>query len=213
MSVWRVWLPACLAAALLVAAPAPANAQASLSGLYDGLLLDVQGNRVTGVFTTWRRGNGTDDAPQFSCAFLLHGSLSGGKAAIETWTPGDDAIVAGQLTVAEGSVSLRLQQDQDGCSMAVGGMTGSDFTLSLSQAGNGWIGVALVQSRQAVLHAAPTADTRHVPYLVAYDAVAVLARQPGWVKVRYFGNDKPVTGWLRDSDLVTEHWPKTSRAG
>ena len=80
-------MPACLSAALLVARPAPANAQATLSGLYDGLLLDVQGSRVTGAFTTARRGNGTDDAPQFSCAFLLHRLLSGGKAAIETWTP------------------------------------------------------------------------------------------------------------------------------
>ena len=95
--------------------------------------------------------------------------------------------------------------------MAGSDMTHADFTLSRIQAGNDWVGVALVQSHRAILHAAPAADTRHVPYLVAFDAVAVLARQPGWVQVRYLGNDKPVTGWLRASDLVTEHWPKTIR--
>ncbi len=206
----RPWpMVLCLAAALLAAAPAMA---ATLSGLYDGLLLDVQGDRVEGAYTSTRRGNGTDDAPQFSCAFLLRGHIRDGKAAIQTWTPGDSEVVPGQLTLAQGSATLRLQQDQDGCGMAVGGMARSDFDLSFFQPGADWIGVALVHARRAVLHAAPAADTRHVPYLVAFDAVAVLARQPGWVQVRYLGGNKPVTGWLQAADLVAEHWPTTTRA-
>ena len=211
MSAWQASLLAYLTAALLIAGPGQTAAKATLFGQYDGLLLDVQGNRVTGVFTTSARGIGTDDAPQFSCAFLLHGRLNRGTAAIETWTPGDDAIIPGQLTVAGGTASLRLQQDQDGCAMAGGDMVRSDFTLTRSQPGDGWIGVAMVRSRQAVLHAAPAADNRHAPYLVAFNAVAVLARQPGWVKVRYLGNVKPITGWLRDSDLVANPWPRAIR--
>lgn len=135
MSPWFVSLPACLTVALLVTWPVPARAQATLSGLYDGLLLDVQGTRVT-------------RASRRRAAIQLRGMLSGGKAAIQTWTPGEDAIVAGQLTVAGGSAGLRLQHDQDGCGMAAGDMTRSDFTLSIGQAGDGWIGVALVQSAE-----------------------------------------------------------------
>ena len=199
-------------AAILAMLSAAASAKATLSGLYDGMLLAVQGDRVTGAFTTTRRGNGTEAGPQFSCAFLLRGRLAGGQAAIETWTPGDDDIVPGQLAVADGSARLRLQQDQDGCGMAAGDMVRSDYTLTRSQVGPGWLGVGIVKARRAVLHASPAVDTRQVPYLVGFDAVAVLARRPGWVQVRYLGSGQPVTGWLAASDLVTENWPKTIRA-
>ena len=54
-----------------------ASAQAK-SGLYGNLTLGVDGATVTGAFSDARTGNGTDDAPQFSCLFVLRGVSGGG---------------------------------------------------------------------------------------------------------------------------------------
>ena len=202
---WLLWA----AAACLLAGPA--QAEATLSGVYDQMLLWVGGGRVAGAYTTSRRGNGSDDAPQFSCAFLLRGRLAAGQADVTTWTPGEDDVIPGRLTVAPGGASLRLQQNQDGCGMAIGDMAHADFTFTrLQESGRDWVGVGMVKDKRAVLHAGPNDDARRVPYLVAYDAVAVLSRRPGWVQVRYYG-EKQVTGWLRTSQLQPDTWPKTIR--
>ena len=184
-----------------------ARAQPPLSGVYDGMLISARGGEVTGAYSTSIRGNGSDAAPQFSCAFLLRGRLMGGRADVTTWTPGDPNTVAGRLVLTPKAAALRLEQEQDGCAMSGADMVRSDFTLDREQDGTAWIAVRMVQAKRAVLHATPGADERRTPYLVAYDPVAVLAARPGWLQVRFYGGAKPVTGWLRRSELVPAAWP------
>ena len=77
-----------------------ASAQAK-SGLYGNLTLGVDGVTVTGVFSDARPGNGTDDAPQFSCLFVLRGvsgSGADGATKVTVWSPPDTATTGGTLT-------------------------------------------------------------------------------------------------------------------
>lgn len=47
------------------------------------------------------------------------------------------------------------------------------------------------------------APGRKRPYLVPFDPVVVLARQPGWIRVEYLEAAKGrVTGWLGDAGVA-----------
>src|ERR1700724_2130980 len=87
-------------------------------GLYGNLTLGVDGTTVTGVFADSRPGKGTEEAPQFSCSFLLRGTAatdgaglnSSGAIPVTVWTPGgahtDGAQTSGTLTVEQGTAKL-----------------------------------------------------------------------------------------------------------
>ena len=166
---------------------------------------------MSGAFVTARGIGLTPCTPQFSCAFLLRGRLVDGRAELSTWTPGEGAAVPGTLTLTPSGTpsgaTLQLREDQPGCGMAAGDMVRSPMALHRDRAGEDWTEVRMVAARRAVLHAAPRPDGRTAPYLVEYDAVAVIAARPGWIRVRYLGNEAPVTGWLREADLVPRDWP------
>ena len=95
-----------------------ASAQAK-SGLYGNLTLGVDGATVTGAFSDARTGNGTDDAPQFSCLFVLRGvsgSGADGATKVMVWSPPDSATTGGTLTfghreAAAGGRSARMRGD------------------------------------------------------------------------------------------------------
>jgi hypothetical protein len=196
-----------LGAACLIAA-GTAHAADTVAGRYGEMLLAVQGDNVTGTFTSSRGVDGATGLSAFSCAFLLQGRLSGGHADISTWTPGSKDVIAGELTVAPPLATLRLRDQQPGCGMAAGDMVGEDYTMTRDMVGADWMEARMVAAKQAVLHQAPRRDARLVPYLVRYDAVVVLTQRPGWVQVRYLDGDKPVTGWLQTTDLVPQTWPR-----
>ena len=105
---------------VVLAATARGASAASLSGSYDGLLLAVQGDQVSGAYATSRGIGLVPGTPQFSCAFLLRGKLVDGRADVSTWTPGEDAAVPGTLTLGPSGATLQLQDDQPGCGMAAG---------------------------------------------------------------------------------------------
>jgi len=68
-----------------------------------------------------------------------------------------------------------------------------------------WIGAGLVTAAKAVLRREPRDDpNRTRPYLVEFDAFAVLERRDGWARVAFVGADGPAaTGWLRDDEVAT----------
>ena len=199
----RALLALALAAVL---SPLPASAADNLSGQYEPLLLAVQGNVVTGAFSEQRVGNGSDNAPQFSCAFLLSGTLENGAASIVTWYPGQSPI-AGQLTLSADGVSLKLKDNQPGCGMTSGDMVDQAWESSRDTPGPGWIGARLIASAKAVLRKTPAVTAALKPYVVKDDAVAVLAVQGAWVQVSYPGADKPVQGWVKASELTSANPP------
>ena len=95
------------------------------SGLYGNLTLGVDGTTVTGVFSDARAGKGTEDAPQFSCLFVLRGTLgseANGSTKVTAWTPPDVATTSGILTFDKDTAKLQLEGDPPGCSA-----TGDEF--------------------------------------------------------------------------------------
>ena len=174
---------------VVLAATAHGVSAASLSGSYYGLLLAVQGDQVSGAYATSRGIGVVSGTPQFSCAFLLRGKLVNRRADVSTWTPGEDATVPGTLTLGPSGATLQLRDNQPGCTMAVGDMVRSPKSMTRNRSGQDWIEVRMVAARRAVLRVAPRDDARTAPYLVDYDAVAVIAARPGWVRVRYLGHE------------------------
>ncbi len=195
-------LPAALAFAAALAPLQAASAAPSLSGQYGPLLIVVAGDTVTGAFAETRIGNGSDAAPQFSCAFLLSGSLKAGKAQVVTWYPGQPAI-AGQLSLSSDGVSLKLKDDQPGCAMTEARMVDQPWETTRDKAAPDWIGTRLVTAKKAVIRKTADARAGRTPYVVQDDAVAVLAVEGGAVEIAYPGPDKTITGWVSASDLTS----------
>lgn len=186
-----------LLAALALALPAAASAQTS--GRYEQLTLAVTGNTVSGVFSEGRVGNGSEAAPQFTCIFLLRGTLSNGRGQVRTWYPGEQPI-KGSLAFSGQEASLMLQENHGGCLNTSGDMVDRPFKADLGKPAKGWTGVALVTARRAVLRPSPGAAAK-APYVVDGDAVGVLERRAGWLRVAYAG-EKTVTGWLRAGEVA-----------
>lgn len=192
-------VPLAVAAALLPLQAA--SAAPSLSGQYGPLLIAVQGDVVTGAFSETRVGNGTDAAPQFSCAFQLSGTLKAGTAQVVTWYPGD-APIAGQLGLSSAGVSLKLKDDQPGCAMTEASMVDQAWEQAQDKAAPTWIGTRLIAKPKAMIRKTAEAKPGRTPYVVQDDAVAVLAIQGGAVEIAYPGPDKTITGWVNASDLT-----------
>jgi hypothetical protein len=195
-----------LAATISVLLSAPLSHAAgetfARSGLYDNLSIVVSNGEVTGAFNDKRIGNGTETAPQFSCAFMLKGKLDGNHASIITWIPGDKQTIAGELTFTPDGATLKLKAAQDGCAMTSGDMVSQAFEVTRGAPGDGWIGLAMVTSKKAIFRKEPGAAAHRTPFVLHYDAVVVLARNGDWVKADYVLGDKPVIGWLPVSDLA-----------
>ncbi len=188
----------------LLLASVPSSASPMLSGSYGPLALIVgEDGAVNGVFAERRVGNGTPEAPQFGCLFLLEGRLEGGEADVVTWFPGEAERIRGELRLGA-EPNLQLEKNHGGCLMASGDMRDAPYDLLLDERRDDWIGAGLVTAGRAILHPSPpAAPGRRRPYLVRFDPVAVLARRPGWIHVEYLeAADGRVTGWLREADVT-----------
>ncbi|RIY01428.1 hypothetical protein D3218_08725 [Aureimonas flava] len=191
-------------AALLLAFAHPAGASKPLSGSYGPLALAVgDDGSVHGVFAERRVGNGSVDAPQFSCLFLLEGRLEGDSADVDTWVPGEVDRIGGELRLGA-EPTLRLEENHGGCLMTTGDMRDAPYDLLLDEPRADWIGAGLVTAERAILRPSPSdAPGSRRPYLVRFDPVAVLARRPGWIHVEYLeAAGGRVTGWLREADVT-----------
>jgi hypothetical protein len=193
----------CLFAGSIFGLATTASADENIAaGQYGSLSVAIRDGRVYGVFSEARIGNGTDDAPQFSCIFLLQGRLTGSMAAIDTWFPGDPKRIAGTLDLG-GDPGIRLSENQDGCAMTSGDMVGQIYPLTLDARHDDWIGTGIVTAARAVLRPKPieTPKTKH-PYLVKFDPFAILESQHGWVRIAYLGEtERLVSGWVREDEV------------
>ncbi len=176
------------------------------SASYGQLTLAVDGTTVTGVFSDARVGNGTDDAPQFTCVFPLRATFANGPMAVTVWDSdahGQERI-SGTLTVTGDMARLRLQQNPPGCDM-----TGEDFVKigfeEASDRDGTWTSVRLVSADRAPFHAAPLESSTRRGYVVQWDPVVIYRRIGTWLDAEYYGGRHPVRGWLRDGDLAPDH--------
>ena len=203
------------AAVMLSGAANSAWGQAK-SGIYGQLTLGVDetvngaahGATVTGVFADSRVGNGTDDAPQFTCIFALRGTLVKGEAAVTTWFPGDapadKQTITGTLTLTGDTAKLRLKEQPGGCDM-----TGDEFTkepyAEPSVKDGAWTAVRMVGASRADFVQAPVNGSSRKGYVVKGDGVVVYRHVGAWADAEYLNGRRPVRGWLRESDLFPDH--------
>lgn len=188
---------------ILLALPSPSSASTDVSGRYGPLAITVVHDRVHGVFAEQRIGNGNEHSPQFSCLFLIEGQLDHGQAKVATWLPGEPERIPGTLILGT-NPSLQVDENHGGCLMTTGDMKDASYGLSFDEPRVGWIGAGLVTAKRAVLQAKPKPRSRKTrPYLVEFDAIAVLEQRPGWVRVEYLGSEgRPIRGWLQDSEVA-----------
>ncbi len=187
-----------LAAAVASAAPLPA------SGDYGQLKLAFSGGRVSGEFNEARVGNGTDQAPQFTCGFALTGAWKpeDRQAPILTWWPGDDPPderIRGRLTVRGGTATLSLDENPGGCDMTGEDFKGMPFSEEL-ETRRSWLELREVRSPRAHFSDTPGGAAKRA-YVTRGDVVGITSRTGGFVHVEYVDGRQPVQGWLRETDL------------
>ena len=186
------------AAAVASAAPLPA------SGDYGQLKLAFSGGRVSGAFNDARVGNGTGQAPQFTCGFALTGAWKPGntQAPVLTWWPGDDPPderIRGRLTVRGGTATLSLDENPGGCDMTGDDFKGMPFSDALGTK-RSWLELREVHTPRAHFSDTPGGAPRR-GYVTRGDVVGITSRTGGFVHVEYVDGRQPVQGWLRETDL------------
>jgi hypothetical protein len=174
------------------------------SGLYGNLTLGVDGTAVTGVFSDARPGNGTEDAPQFSCLFILRGVLAGEQDSVvkvTVWSPPDSATTSGTLSFEKDTAKLRLASDPPGCAA-----TGDTFAARAyeepSVKDGKWTSVRLVSAATAEVRQAPVSGSTARARLNKGDVVVVYRRIGPWLEGEDLNAQRAVRGWLRESDLA-----------
>lgn len=177
------------------------------SGLYGNLTLGVDGTTVTGVFSDARAGNGTENAPQFSCLFVLRGRLesdSNGVFKVTAWSPPDAAMTSGTLSFDKDTAKLRLEGDPPGCSA-----TGDEFVSAAyeepSVMDGKWTSVRLVSVANAEVREAPVDGSSARTRLAKGDVVVIYRRIGTWLEGEDLNARRAVRGWLREMDLAPDH--------
>jgi hypothetical protein len=177
------------------------------SGLYGNLTLGVDGTTVTGVFSDARAGNGTEDAPQFSCLFVLRGTLGSGPndaVKVTVWSPPDAATTLGTLSFEKDTAKLRLEGDPPGCS-ATGDEFASEAYEEPSVMEGKWTSVRLVSIASAEVREAPVDSSSARTRLTKGDVVVVYRRIGPWLEGENLNARRRVRGWLRERDLAPDH--------
>ena len=173
------------------------------SGLYGNLTLGVDGAAVTGVFSDYRVGNGTEDAPQFSCLFLLRGTVDGNAAKVTVWSPDNQGTTNGSLTMEKDTAKLSLEGNPPGCA-AMGEEFVSKAYEEPSVMDGKWTSVRLVSAASADVVQAPVNGSSRKARLIKGEVVVIFRRIGGWLDGEDVNANRPVRGWVRDSDLAPD---------
>jgi hypothetical protein len=179
------------------ASPRPVGDSEIASGDYGGEMLiavDPASHIVRGYYQS-STGNG-----RFNCIFYFSGKVNGAIRSYFPDTP--EEVVMGTLSrESDGSLSVRLATEHGGC-WNVQHFADKDqpaeFTL---QTAYPWVAVAVIKSVRAHLYDSPANAVPRKSYVVKGDGVGIRARGPGWLQVDFLGGGKPVSGWIRSSDV------------
>jgi hypothetical protein len=180
-----------------------AHAQAK-SGLYGNLTLGVDGRTVTGVFSDARPGNGTEDAPQFSCLFVLRGVLAGEQDSlvkVTVWSSPDSATTSGTLTFEKDTAKLRLAADPAGCAATRDEFASQAYEEPSVKDGK-WTSVRLVSATTAEVRQAPVNGSSAKARVSKGDVMVVYRRIGPWLEGEDLNAQRAVRGWMRESDLA-----------
>lgn len=173
---------------------------AVISGDYgDGMLIGVDPATriVSGYFQSETAGG------RFSCIFYLTGKLRGPDIAITTYfpmTPTD--MIEGVLVPESGNKFIvRLADDHGGCWNVQHFADKTEPAEFYLQTAYPWIAIAVAKQKRAYFFDAPDRKTHRTAYIVQGDGVGVRAVRGQWLQVDFIGGNKPVSGWLRTSDV------------
>jgi hypothetical protein len=190
-----VFLTASAAASPASSRPVTDNEIAS--GDYGGEMLiavDPASHIVRGYYQS-STGNG-----QFNCIFYFSGKVNGAIWSYFPETP-DDPIMGTLARESDGSLSVRLATEHGGCWNVrhfADKNQPAEFTLDTAYP---WVSVAVIKSVRAHLYDRPTDKVPRKTYVVKGDGVGIRARRAGWLQVDFVGGGKPVSGWIRSSDV------------
>ena len=195
--------PLILALVVLLAPVAASAAGPPIaSGAYEDSLLvgyDPASNVVTGYFSMEMGLQ-----PKFSCIFYLEGKLKGSAAAIRTYypdTPTEDEITGALTLDGPGRLQIALPSEHGGCWNVWHFADKGDPANFLLETAHPWTSVAVVKSAKAYFYDTPGGGAHRRAYVVNGDGVGVRTSQSGWLQVDYVGGAKPISGWLRRSDV------------
>jgi hypothetical protein len=177
------------------------------SGLYGNLTLGVDGTTLTGAFSDARAGNGTEDAPQFSCLFVLRGTLGSGPndvVKVTVWSPPDAATTFGTLVFDKDTAKLRVVGDPPGCS-ATGDEFASEAYEEPSVLDGKWTSARLVSATSADVREAPLDSSSVRTQLTKGDVVVIYRRIGPWLEGEDLNARRRVRGWFRERDLAPDH--------
>jgi hypothetical protein len=185
----------------LVSYQASAETVGIASGTYDyGLMIGFNPATqvVTGFFSDETGGG------NFTCTFYIKGTLSASETQIATYfpdSPVEDLIKGQLLQDGQSDIRIRLPSEHGGCwnvEHFADDTQPANFTLSMAHP---WVSVAVVKSAKTYFYDTPTSATHRKGYVVKGDAVGVRAIQPGWLQVDFPEGEKPVSGWIKQSDI------------
>lgn len=176
------------------------------SGLYGNLTIGVDGTTVTGAFSDARPGNGTEDAPQFRCLFVLRGTAAAADSAIAVtaWSPPEMATTLGTLVFDSNTATLHLAGDPPGCT-AMGDKFASESYEEPPVMNGKWTAAPVVSPDRVSLHQAPVSSSAARSFVSKYDVVVTYRRIGVWLEAENLYAQRPVRGWLRESDLFPDH--------
>jgi hypothetical protein len=168
------------------------------SGNYGGLIVgyELKGNIVSGYFNS-ETGNG-----QFTCMFYLKGKFENNLAKVESYFPGieNDKILGQLFAPAPTHLLISLKKEHGGCWNVwhFADQTPADFDLIKAYP---WKSVRVVRAAKAYFYDSPQTAHHRKAYLVKSDGVGVRSQKNGWLEVDYARTEKPVSGWMKESDF------------
>lgn len=179
--------------ALMIAAGVATGAQAGVlrSGLYEGLMLAVDGGgAVSGSF-----------AQQGSCAFRIAGRASSqGVAVVRTVGGGSAPSIEGRLTAGTDSVTLALPGGQQlpGCGNVLPPLIDEGLDLDLTEKGT-WTRLVNVAADRTPLRKSPGEAGRS--YVVRGDVLGVVSEKAELLEVAFVNaQGRVVHGWIAAKD-------------
>lgn len=188
---------------------ASAQVGKGFSGEFDALVLGVDGQtHLTGFYSDGTGEDRNTGKPMFTCQFAIEGDLADGKYKIETYYPGDEKVIRGELKFSgEGEkteVFVKLESEHGGCAN-VNPFSRDGANFLLLKRGD-WTAVAVVKAAKTYFYDSPDAKSKRRAYLVKNDFVHIFEKRGDWINVEFAG-EKITRGWIKKADLYNLRFP------
>jgi hypothetical protein len=190
----------------VIARPTPAPNLALESGSYSANMLigaDPATHTVSGYYEAY------SGQKKFSCVFALIGKLRGRSTPIQTYFPGDrSGVIRGVLVKStRRRFAISLAAEHGGCWNVQHFSDAKQPAQFELRAAYPWILVAVVKRPGTYLLDSIGSGSRQA-VLNKGDGVGVRAVRRQWLQVDFISGRKPVTGWIRQSDVYSSPRPR-----